>query len=471
MKEKFNFPLIASIAMLCSATSGCGDDSEKNSSSTNDTEQREAAQYNSSVQYNTEHSDDSGDSVSKKKFKSPMYNGHSNNRPIADISSTHTFFSGETVTLDGSGSHDEEGEELKYFWRQAKGPKILLDDCFSDTLTFVAPDVTEPTQFVFNLIVYDGMYADLTGFSLQVSPLADNTPPTITQRYPEAGQNGVPTKTEVSTTFNEALSEATVDETSLTLTQSGTLVPGHVSYDDVSHSIVFTPINELDESAQYTVTLSEGIQDVAGNPVPSESWEFLTAGGDDKPDDGDENSDDGADDEPGDSTDDTPDNGDDQNPGDNASYNLGPTTQQIIDECMDEADKQMLTLVNNARAQSRSCGTESYQTAPALAWNCRLESAAYGHSVSMAENNYFSHTGQDGSSPGDRITAAGYDWRTYGENIAAGYRDAETVMEGWLTSPGHCANLMNASFEDIGVAVVNGSGSYGIYWTQDFAAQ
>jgi uncharacterized protein YkwD len=186
--------------------------------------------------------------------------------------------------------------------------------------------------------------------------------------------------------------------------------------------------------------LGDGIQDIAGNPVPFESWEFVTA--------------DGAD-----NTDDDP------------TYNLGPTTQQTIDKCMDDADKQMLTLVNNARAQTRSCGTMSYQAAPAVAWNCQLENAAYGHSASMAENNYFSHTGQDGSSPGDRISAAGYDWRTYGENIAAGYRDAETVMDGWLTSAGHCANIMNSSFEDIGVGVANGNGSYGIYWTQVFAAQ
>jgi uncharacterized protein YkwD len=90
----------------------------------------------------------------------------------------------------------------------------------------------------------------------------------------------------------------------------------------------------------------------------------------------------------------------------------------------------------------------------------------------MAENNYFDHTGIDGSSPGDRISAAGYNWKTYGENIAAGYSDAKTVMEGWLTSAGHCSNLMNTDFKDVGVGVVDGgSDTYGIYWTQNFGAQ
>ncbi|MEJ2620559.1 MAG: CAP domain-containing protein, partial [Candidatus Thiodiazotropha sp.] len=199
-------------------------------------------------------------------------------------------------------------------------------------------------------------------------------------------------------------------------------------------------------------------------------------GSDDKPDDGsDDKPDDGSDDKPDDGSDDKPDDGSDDNPddgyNDNSNYNLGDTTQQTIDACMDEADKQMLTLVNNARAQTRSCGTESFQAAPALAWNCQIENAATAHSRSMADNNYFNHTGQDGSSPGDRISAAGYSWRTYGENIAAGYQSAESVMEGWLNSPGHCSNLMNSRFKDIGVGVVNGSGTYGIYWTQDFAAQ
>jgi uncharacterized protein YkwD len=438
VKVKYNLPLITTVAILCSAVSGC-DDPDQNTSSTNDTEQRAAEEYRH-AQYNPESYNSSQNRASKNTQWLSGLDWRSNNRPVADINGTHTFVSGETVSLDGSGSYDEDGDELRYFWRQTKGPQIALDNRVGDTLTFIAPEVSEPTQFVFVLIVHDGMFADLAGFSLQVSPVAENIPPSITHRHPLPDQTDVPTDTEISVTFNEAILESSVDAASLVLSNSGILVPGNVSYDDFSHSIIFSPNAELDESTKYFVTLGDGIQDIAGNPVPFESWEFVTA-------------------ESADNTDDDP------------AYNLGPTTQQTIDECMDEADKQMLTLVNNARAQTRSCGSMSYQAAPALAWNCQLKNAAYGHSVSMAENNYFSHTGQDGSSPGDRISAVGYDWRTYGENIAAGYGDAETVMEGWLTSAGHCANIMNSSFEDVGVGVANGNGSYGIYWTQDFAAQ
>jgi uncharacterized protein YkwD len=108
----------------------------------------------------------------------------------------------------------------------------------------------------------------------------------------------------------------------------------------------------------------------------------------------------------------------------------------------------------------------------AIAWHCQLESAAQGHSNSMAENDYFSHTGLDGSSAGDRITAAGYSWRAYAENIAAGYNDEETVMTAWLESPGHCANIMNSTVTEMGAGVAeNDAARYRIYWTQNFADQ
>ncbi|MCG7870805.1 MAG: CAP domain-containing protein [Candidatus Thiodiazotropha lotti] len=476
MKDKYNLPLITTVAMLCTAAAGCGGDSETNSSSTNDTEQREAANY-SSGQYGVAHRSNENNENSQERYSRSRSNWRSNTRPVADISGSHNYYSGETVSLDGSGSYDEDGDRLRYYWRQVRGPRIAIDNRFNDTLAFVAPEVTEPTQAAFYLIVYDGRSVDIAGFSLQISPPEDGTAPTVIQRFPATEQADVATKIEVSLTFDEALSEYSIDMSSLTLSDSDTLIPGSVSYDDISHSILFTPYNELAEGTRYTVSLGDGVKDLAGNPVAPESWQFTTAEAIDTPDDGgddqpvDRTPDDGSDDTPDDGTDDSPDDGSDDTPVDNSNYNLGPTSQQTINACMNDADKQMLTLVNNARAQTRSCGTESYQAAPALAWNCQLENAATAHSKSMADNNYFSHTGQDGSTPGDRITAAGYNWRTYGENIAAGYRDAETVMDGWLTSPGHCANLMNSRFRDIGVGVVNGNGSYGIYWTQNFAAQ
>ena len=89
----------------------------------------------------------------------------------------------------------------------------------------------------------------------------------------------------------------------------------------------------------------------------------------------------------------------------------------------------------------------------------------------MATNNYFSHTSLDGRSPGTRITAAGYSWSAYGENIAAGQSTMDAAMNSWLNSPGHCKNIMNARYKDYGIGCAyKSSSSYRTYWTQDFAA-
>lgn len=132
----------------------------------------------------------------------------------------------------------------------------------------------------------------------------------------------------------------------------------------------------------------------------------------------------------------------------------------------------VFALVNSARATARTCGTTHYPAVAALAAHSALVTAARAHSQDMATRDYFSHTGLDGSSPWQRMTAAGYSYRSAGENIAAGQRTPEAVMSAWLASPGHCANIMNASFRELGVGMAQSTSStYGIYWTQDFGAR
>lgn len=131
----------------------------------------------------------------------------------------------------------------------------------------------------------------------------------------------------------------------------------------------------------------------------------------------------------------------------------------------------MLEAVNARRAAGASCGAQGqFPPAAALTWNAALSQAAAGHSEDMVANNFFSHTGSNGSNVGDRATAAGYNWRTVGENIAAGQSSIAQVVDGWMKSDGHCANLMNAQYRDIGVACVAGNAntSYRTYWTQNF---
>ncbi|MFB7596366.1 CAP domain-containing protein [Streptomyces sp. NPDC056160] len=117
---------------------------------------------------------------------------------------------------------------------------------------------------------------------------------------------------------------------------------------------------------------------------------------------------------------------------------------------------RVLELVNAQRAQA-GCS--------ALTANPTLAEAAQAHSEDMAAHQNMSHTGSDGSAPGDRITRAGYVWSTYGENVAYGYSTPEKVMAAWMASPGHKANILNCSFKEIGV----GLAQPGAYWTQDFA--
>ena len=134
-----------------------------------------------------------------------------------------------------------------------------------------------------------------------------------------------------------------------------------------------------------------------------------------------------------------------------------PTTPTTPTTPVDTSFRGML---NDVRA-SNGAGPLSY--------DARLGAAAQGHADDMLANNYFSHTGLNGSSPGDRITATGYVWRTYGENIAKGQTSEEQVLQGWTNSPGHHANNINPAFEDYALAKA-GSGS-NTYWVLVLATE
>jgi uncharacterized protein YkwD len=133
---------------------------------------------------------------------------------------------------------------------------------------------------------------------------------------------------------------------------------------------------------------------------------------------------------------------------------------------------EAVRLINQRRAAGASCGTRgSFPPAAALSWDARLATAAYGHSRDMADKNFFSHTGSNGSSASQRVSAAGYTWSAVGENIAAGYGSVSAVVDGWMRSDGHCANLMNARYRHMGLACAASAGStYGRYWTLNVAA-
>jgi uncharacterized protein YkwD len=122
-------------------------------------------------------------------------------------------------------------------------------------------------------------------------------------------------------------------------------------------------------------------------------------------------------------------------------------------------EHQVLVLVNQSRA---TAGCHSMRE------DARLDSAASGHSKDMADNHYFSHVGLDGSTFVDREAAGGYPRNAAGgENIAEGYPTATAVMNAWLNSPGHRANILDCSFKAIGIGLAH-DGNGAAYWTQDF---
>lgn len=128
-----------------------------------------------------------------------------------------------------------------------------------------------------------------------------------------------------------------------------------------------------------------------------------------------------------------------------------------------------LAAVNAARAAPRQCGERQFAAAPPLRLNDALDAAAVSHSRYMAQVRYFSHQQKNGSVVGDRALRAGYRWRTIGENIASGQRTAQEAVQGWLDSPGHCANIMNAAFVEMGVGYAVNPARGTLYWTQVLA--
>lgn len=134
--------------------------------------------------------------------------------------------------------------------------------------------------------------------------------------------------------------------------------------------------------------------------------------------------------------------------------------------------QKLLDAINSARAQPRQCGAQAYAASAPLAWNTTLAEASQGHTRAMANGNFFDHRDRDGRMPGDRAELQGYSYQLIGENIAAGQDNVRKVVDGWLASAGHCANLMNPQFKELGAAyAVDPKSDAGIYWTAMFGTK
>lgn len=121
-------------------------------------------------------------------------------------------------------------------------------------------------------------------------------------------------------------------------------------------------------------------------------------------------------------------------------------------------EQEVFDLVNQIREEN---GLEPF------VYNETLAETARAHSQDMIDRNFFDHTNPDGKSPFDRMRDNGLSYSMAAENIAVGYPSPEAVVEGWMNSQGHRANILGGC-EELGVGLALG-GSYGYYWTQCFA--
>lgn len=125
------------------------------------------------------------------------------------------------------------------------------------------------------------------------------------------------------------------------------------------------------------------------------------------------------------------------------------------DATVQRYEQEVIRLVNEIRAENGLS---------ALTYNWELSRVARYKSQDMKDNRYFSHTSPVYGSPFEMMRSFGIAYRSAGENIARGYATPQAVVNGWMNSSGHRANILNASFTQIGVGYV----AEGNYWTQMF---
>lgn len=134
------------------------------------------------------------------------------------------------------------------------------------------------------------------------------------------------------------------------------------------------------------------------------------------------------------------------------------SNDETADEDASEQAQAVLKIVNQERSK---------QGLKALVLDKQLNKVAQLKAEDMKKNNYFDHNSPTLGSPFDLMRSQGVSYRTAGENIAAGQQSAQAVMESWMNSSGHRANILNGNYTKLGVGFATG-GSYGTYWVQEF---
>jgi uncharacterized protein YkwD len=159
--------------------------------------------------------------------------------------------------------------------------------------------------------------------------------------------------------------------------------------------------------------------------------------------------------------------------GSGASANLVPYCDDVVnwDPTWTQYEDQVLTLVNQRRAQGAYCAPGEYHPpASPLTFDARLRCAARKHSKDMAARNTVTHTGYDNSTFSQRIASAGYPAIMSAENVAGGtpLPTPTTVVDGWMNSKLHCENIMRAGMKNLGTGYYKSGSGYVHFWTQNF---
>ncbi|MEU9121023.1 sigma-70 family RNA polymerase sigma factor [Streptomyces sp. NPDC048506] len=142
-----------------------------------------------------------------------------------------------------------------------------------------------------------------------------------------------------------------------------------------------------------------------------------------------------------------------------ATPTTAPPTPSSPTPTPPDLEEQATALINAHRAKA-GCGP--------LRIDPRLHAAAQRHSADMAARGYYDHISPDGVGPDGRITAAGYRWSSWGENLDRGPGSAAVAVRDWMGDAMHRDNMLDCKFTAVGIGVVHGAG--GPWWTQDLAA-
>lgn len=153
------------------------------------------------------------------------------------------------------------------------------------------------------------------------------------------------------------------------------------------------------------------------------------------------------------------------------------------DVILSDTKEAYLKAVNDLRSRRQDCGSKgTFEATTPLTWSDALYGAAFEHSTDMAEQQHMTHDGSGTesdwtgiaygkqSTSQERMENNGYqNWSHIGENVAFGQVDTAQVMDDWMKSDGHCKNIMNPNFSEIGMAFVEDAGTPSQkYWTQNF---